>query len=91
MEHENAFHANALEDSADGDRLVQTAVALGNHNALVGLNPLLVAFADADADTDGVSDVNVRKLCFLLGSFEGADLLLSFLAGDAGLPATVPC
>jgi hypothetical protein len=66
MKHEDPFDAHALENPADGDRLVQAAVTLGDHHTLVGLDTFLVAFTDAHANAHGVTDVNLRKLALEL-------------------------
>ena len=64
VEHEYTLNTNALEDTADGDGLVDATVTLGDHHALVGLDTLFIAFADADADTHGVAHIDVGQFRF---------------------------
>ncbi len=71
MDHEDALHADALEDAANGDGLVEAAVALGDDHAFEGLDALLVALGDAHADPDGVADVDVGELLGVLGDLLG--------------------
>ena len=56
---EHPLNANALEDAAHGDGFVHAAVALGDHDALVGLNALLVALTDAHAHLHEIGRAHV--------------------------------
>ena len=57
MDGEGLFHADAIGDPADGDRLLDAAVLLGEDGALKDLDTLAGAFLDLGVDTDGVADV----------------------------------
>src|SRR5690606_21990761 len=49
---EHALAALAMADLAHGERGVQATVALGDHDPLVGLHALAVAFLDLDLHDD---------------------------------------
>src|SRR6185312_3230802 len=52
---EDALHALAEADFADGDGFAHTGIIAGNERALERLQPLLVAFLDFDVDAEGVA------------------------------------
>ena len=52
---ERALDAFAARDLAHDERRVEAAIALGDHDALVGLHALALAFDDAHVDDDGVA------------------------------------
>src|SRR5690606_3666853 len=52
---EHAFHAFAIRDLADGEVFHDAGAGAGNHDAFIGLQTFLVAFADLDPDLDGVA------------------------------------
>src|SRR5262245_52288283 len=52
---EHAFHALAVRHLAYRERGIETAVALRDHDALVGLRALAVAFDDLDLHQHGVA------------------------------------
>ena len=78
-----ALDPDALEDASHGDGLVEPAMALGNDHALVGLDPLLVALADADAHLDGVTHIDVGQITFELLGLEGPDQVLGARIGQS--------
>src|SRR6266436_2295280 len=55
VDHEGALHADAARDPADGDLLVDAAVAHAEHGALEVLKALAVPFDDSYAYAHGVS------------------------------------
>ena len=83
MQHEDSLNADALEDPAHGDGLIQAAMALGDHHTLVGLNTLFIAFADAHANANGVANVNLREIALQLGRFKFPDELRGLQANAA--------
>src|SRR5512143_857965 len=52
---ERPLHTFAARDLAHDERRVEAAVALGDHDALVGLDALALAFDDAHVDDHGVA------------------------------------
>ena len=56
MEGEHLLHADAVGHAADGDGLLDAAVLLGDHDALVDLDALAGAFLDLHMYLDGVAD-----------------------------------
>ena len=59
---EDLLAADSVEDAADGDGLVDTAVFLGDNGAVKSLVPLAVALLDTDGDADVVSHVHFGEL-----------------------------
>ena len=55
VDHERALDADAARDPADGDLLIDAAVAHAEHGALVVLKALPVPFDDPHAHAHGVS------------------------------------
>jgi len=66
---------NPLENTSHGDRFVEAAMAFCDHHTLVGLDSFLAAFADTDANPNGVANINFGQIAFQLGGFEGGDQL----------------
>src|SRR5262249_52348534 len=56
---ENAFHAFAVADPADSERLVETAAAPADDDAGKNLDSFLVAFHDFGVDADGIADIEL--------------------------------
>ena len=69
MHGEYLLAANAVANAADGDRLVDAAVLLGDDGAVEGLVADAVALLDADGDAHGVADVHFGQFALhvLLG------------------------
>ena len=57
---EDALHALAVGNLADGEALVQAAAGAGDADALIGLDAGTVAFADLHVDDDGVARLEFR-------------------------------
>jgi len=55
VEREDALHAFAIADLADGERAVQAGILAGDADALVGLHALAAAFDDLDVDPERVA------------------------------------
>ena len=62
---ENAFHAFAERNFANGERRVQTVVFTGDANAFVNLNTFAVAFDDFGVNAQGVAGFKFGKNCFV--------------------------
>src|SRR5690606_39624317 len=58
--------ALAVRDLAHGERRVQAAIALRDHDALVGLQPLAIALGDSHLHDDGITRSEVRNIGFQL-------------------------
>ena len=69
MDGEDLLNADAVSDTTDGDRLLDAAVLLGDHDALKDLDTLTGAFLDLDMDADGLADLDLGLFSLeLLGS-----------------------
>ena len=77
VEHKNPLNSNPLEDAPHRDGLVETSMALGDYDALVGLDTLFIALADANTNTHGVANVNLRKITLQLSVFEFSNQCIS--------------
>ena len=62
MNRENTFHALAVGDAAQRDRLGDAATITRNHNALEGLNTLFAAFNDLHANFQRVANREFRNV-----------------------------
>ena len=80
MQHKDSFNADALKDPTDRDGLIDPAVTLGDHHSFVRLDTFLVALADANADPNGVPDIDIGKVGFLLRLLKLSDQLSRFEA-----------
>ena len=71
MYRERLFNAYAVRDAADGNRLVNAGVLLGNDNALENLNTLAVAFLNLRVYLNGIADLELRQVALelLLGQY----------------------
>ena len=69
MHGEDLLAANVVADAADGDRLVDAAMLLGDDDALESLITLTASFLDTNGDANGVADVQLGQfgLHVLLG------------------------
>lgn len=63
MDWENPLDPNALKDTSNGNRRLDSGTVLRNHNPLVGLNALFISFLDQNADFDRIANVNLWKRC----------------------------
>jgi hypothetical protein len=82
---ERTLHAFAAGDLAHREAAVEAAVALGDHDAFVGLHALAGAFDDAHADDDRVTGHEIGDLLAEAGDFfllEGFDEVHDFLIFD---------
>lgn len=70
VEQKHTLNSNALKNSTNGDVGRHAGAPLGNHNSLVGLCPLLIAFSDFHANAHSVANMNHRKITFHLFRFE---------------------
>src|SRR5882762_2829463 len=62
VDHEGALDADSARDPADGDLLVDAAVAHTEHGALEVLKALAVPFDDPHADAHGVSGPDLGEI-----------------------------
>ena len=62
MDHERALDADATRDPADGDLLVDAAVAHAKHGSLEVLKAFAVPFDDSHADAHGVSGPDLGQI-----------------------------
>src|SRR5438309_11243346 len=62
VDHERALDADAARDPADGDLLIDAAVAHAEHGALEVLKALAVPFDDPHADAHGVSGPDLGEI-----------------------------
>lgn len=76
MQQEDSLNPDSLKHPSDRNGFVNATIALGNHGSFVGLGSLFVALLDDDADSDGITDVNVREAVFELFRFDGAENFL---------------
>jgi len=73
MQGEGLFDTDSVRHLADRERCVDSSTTALRDDALEYLNPLLVAFNDADMDGDGISGAKYRKILahlFLIDSFD---------------------
>ena len=69
MNGEDLLNANTVRNAADGDRLFDAAMLLGDHDALEDLDTLTSAFLDLNMDADGLADLDLGLFSLeLLGS-----------------------
>ena len=68
---ERLLNAYAVRDAADGNRLVNAGVLLGNDDALENLNTLAVALLDLRVYLNGIADLELRQIALelLLGQY----------------------
>ena len=68
---EGLLDAYAVRDAANGNRLVNASVLLGNDDALEHLDTLAVAFLDLCVYLNGIADLQLRKVVLelLLGQY----------------------
>src|SRR5258708_3161925 len=83
---EQPLDALAEADLAHREALVEAVAGAGDADALVGLDPLALAFLDLDVDAHCVAGLEVGDLP---GLEEAGRLLL--LEGLAGVPGFIPC
>jgi hypothetical protein len=76
MQQEDSLNPDSLKHPSDRNGFVNATIALGNHGPFVGLGSLFVAFLNDNADSDGVTDANLREAVFELFRFDGADNFL---------------
>src|SRR5690606_10049977 len=69
-------HAFAIGNLADGEAFHDAAAGAGDHDAFIGLQAFLVAFADLDPDLDGVAmgEFGEFALCGQRGDLLGFEL-----------------
>src|ERR1700730_13957586 len=73
VQQERAFHADAVGDAADGDRLGWAAVLTDRHDAFEHLDAFFAALDDLRVDFDGVARTEIRDgrlFLFLLDQVE---------------------
>ena len=63
---EDALHALAETDLADGDALAHARTVAGNHGAFESLEALFVAFLDLHVHLDGVTGTEFGEFLFPL-------------------------
>src|SRR6186997_126879 len=75
---EDALDTNAARDLADGERGAHAAAAPGDANTFESLESFLVAFTDADVNTEGVTGAERRDVSepLFLGFNEGVHMTL---------------
>ena len=56
MNRENPFHADAVRNAPDCERLGNAASLAGHNGSFKGLNSLVIAFADINAHANRVAD-----------------------------------
>ncbi len=59
---ERTLNANAVRNTANGERLADTAIALGNHGALKRLQTLARTFDNLDEHPNGITNVKMRHI-----------------------------
>ena len=71
MYREGLLDAYAVRDAANGNRLVNASVLLGNDDALEHLNTLAVALLDLSVYLYGIADLQNRQIALelLLGQY----------------------
>ena len=62
MEKKDSLHADALEDATNGDGFVDAAMALGDDNTLIRLNPFFIAFPDTYPHANGITHIDICLL-----------------------------
>jgi hypothetical protein len=70
VEQENSFYSHTLEDFAYCNRFVDTAMAFGDDNTLVGLNPLFISFDDSHPYPDRVTDMDNGQIALEILGFD---------------------
>src|SRR4029078_2392916 len=91
----HALSAFAMRNLAHGERGVQAAIALRDHDAFVSLDALALAFLDIHFDDDGVARTEFRPFALHSLAFERLDDVRHFSPSRNGcvptLVASPPC
>ena len=86
MDWKHTFHAFAIADAADRERLIQTAAAFANHHAGENLDAFLVAFHHFGMHPHGVTHSEVHGVLAKLFRFDFVEYCLvhKFLSAKMG-------
>src|SRR5206468_4458471 len=76
MDWKHTFHAFAIADAADRERLIQTAAAFANHHAGENLDAFLVAFHHFGMHPHGVTHSEVHGVLAKLFRFDFVEYCL---------------
>jgi hypothetical protein len=81
--------ADVVDDTANGDHLVDAAALAADQNALVHLDAFFLALDDADVHVDRVADVKARKVALKMLVGQAVEQLLG--AHGVGLTSLKVC
>ena len=78
MQRENLLAANAIGNTANSDRLIDSAMLTGNYSSLENLNTLTRTFLDAHMYTNRVANLNRRQLFLHVLAIQSLNKIHSF-------------
>lgn len=78
VQQKDPLHTHTLENATHGNGGVETLAAHGNHNPLVGLDPLLITFLNAHPNPNRIAGIDGGEVVLEMFRFNFADKFLAF-------------